>query len=371
MADRKPTGRPTAAAAGSGRPLTIKDVAAAAGVGLGTVSRALSGNGQVSEATRQRVLLAAEQLGYRPSALGRGLKRQRTDNLGLIVADIGNPFYGQLADGVLSAAKALSRHVIVCATSEDPATEAEYVDLLIQQRVDGIIAVPTGTATDCWADAQRLGINLVFLDRTVDGLDVPCVLVDNAGGAKVATEYLLALGHRRIAYLGGPLATTTGRQREAGFRAAHETAGIEVDEEMVVRSRYTWDTAHASALALLEAAPDATALFVANNVLGEAALAALRTRGLRAPDDLSVIMFDDVPWAELTTPAITVVSQPTRQMGQQAARMAVLPPPEEGRVVVMDASLVVRASCKPQRIPRRGIDNPVPQKGTRNSNKER
>ena len=191
-------------AAVTGRAKTMKDVAEAAGVGLGTVSRVLTGKGQVSAAARQRVLDAARELDYRPSALGRGLKLQRTNNIGLIVADISNNFYGEFAEGVLSAAKALGKHVIVCASGEDPTTEREYAEVLLQQRVDGIIAFPTGGNIDVWEGARRLGVNVVFVDRVVDSLDIPTLIVDNTSGSRAATEYLLALGHRRIGYLGGP-----------------------------------------------------------------------------------------------------------------------------------------------------------------------
>src|SRR5579875_75804 len=331
---------------GQRRPMTMKDVALAAGVGVGTVSRALSGNGHVSEATRQRVLVAAEALTYRPSAVGRGLKLRRTDTLGLVIADITNQFYGEMAAGVLGAAKAAGKHVIVCATNEDADNEREYLDLLVRQRVEAIIAVPVCTNAEAWQDAVALGIRLVFVDRTVDGLATPTVVADNVGGSYEATAHLLRLGHRRIAFLGGPTSKSTGRLREEGFRRAHREAGVEIDESIVRRSRYTWDEAHASALNLLDDRFDATALFAANNILGEAAFMAVRDRGFRVPDDLSLVMFDDIPWSRLTNPALTVVSQPTRDIGQRAVALAADHHLPEGPVV-MPTHLVVRDSCRP------------------------
>jgi LacI family transcriptional regulator len=334
------------------RPATMKDVAEAAGVGLGTVSRVLTGNGQVSAAARERVMRAAQQLDYRPSALGRGLKLQRTNNIGLIVADISNNFYGEFAEGVLSAAKDLGKHVIVCASGEDPLTEREYADVLLQQRVDGIIAFPTGHNIDVWQGAQRLGVHVVFVDRIVDALKVPTLIVDNRGGSLAAADYLLALGHRRIGYLGGPQDLTSGREREEGFREAHRKAGVPVREELVVRARFTRDTAYASALRLIQADPAPTALFASNNVLGEAALAAIRDSGLRVPDDISVLMFDDVPWAGLITPPMTVVAQPARQMGDEAARLVLASDPPGGNGVrVLPYELIIRHSCRPWHAP--------------------
>lgn len=328
------------------RRMTMKDVAKAAGVGLGTVSRVFSGSEQVAADTRQRVLETARQMDYRPSALGRGLKLQRTNTIGLIAGDVSSSFCGELAQGVLSAAKGLGRHVIVCSTGGDPAAEREFAEMLLQQHVDGIIAIPTGENPDAWDAALRLGVHVVFVDRTVDDVAVPTLIADNVAGSRSAVEYLLALGHRRIGYLGGPLTQTSGRQREDGYWLAHEAAGVPVAEELIARSPFTRDTAHASALRVLQAGP--TAVFAANNVLAEGALGAILDSGLRVPDDISLAMFDDVPWARVTRPAITAVSQPARQMGEQAVGLAAAPGPvSEAQVRVLPTSFIIRQSCRP------------------------
>jgi LacI family transcriptional regulator len=328
------------------RRMTMKDVARAAGVGLGTVSRVFSGSEQVAADTRQRVLETARQMDYRPSALGRGLKLQRTNTIGLIAGDVSSSFCGELAQGVLSAAKGLGKHVIVCSTGGDSAAEREYAEVLLQQHVDGIVAIPTGENRDAWDAALRLGVRVVFVDAAVDEVAVPTLIADNVAGSRSAVEYLLALGHRRIGYLGGPLTQTSGRQREDGYWLAHEAAGVPVAEELIARSPFARDTAHASALRVLQARP--TAVFAANNVLAEGALGAILDSGLRVPDDISLAMFDDVPWARVTRPAITVVSQPARQMGEQAVGLAVAPGPvSEAQVRVLPTSFIVRQSCRP------------------------
>jgi len=330
----------------------MKDVAEAAGVGLGTVSRVFANQGSVSASTRARVEAAAEQLDYRPSALGRGLKSQRTNNIGLVVADISNNFYGEFAEGVLAQAKTMGMHVIVCASGENEASEREYIEVLIEQRVEGIVAFPTGTNADSWRLAQKLGIPVVFADRTVAGLNFPTVLVDNAAGSRRLTEYLLALGHRRIGYLGGPLGLTTASEREKGFYQAHTEHGLQVIPQMVVRGRFTRDTAYASALRLLDASPRPTALVAANNVLGEAALAAIHDHGLQVPEDISMVMFDDVPWARLIRPAMTVIAQPAWQMGQAAARTVVTPAADQPRSQVVPTEMIIRGSARPWHEPR-------------------
>jgi LacI family transcriptional regulator len=326
--------------------MTMKDVAKAAGVGLGTVSRVFSGSEQVAAGTRQRVLETARQMDYRPSARGRGLKLQRTNTIGLIAGDVSSAFCGELAQGVLSAANGLGKHVIVCSTGGDPAAEREFAEVLLQQHVDGIVAIPTGENPEAWDGALRLGVRVVFVDRMVDAVPVPTLIADNVAGSRSAVEYLLALGHRRIGYLGGPLTQTSGRQREDGYWLAHEAAGVPVAEELIARSPFSRDTAHASALRLLQAAP--TAMFAANNVLAEGALGAILDSGLRVPDDISLAMFDDVPWARVTRPAITAVSQPARQMGEQAVGLAAAPGPASvAQVRVLPTSFIVRQSCRP------------------------
>lgn len=324
---------------------TMKDVAARAGVGLGTVSRVLSGRGSVSPETRLLVERTAAEMNFRPSALGRGLRRQRTDTLGLMVADITNSFFGEFAEGVLEAAREQDRHVIVCATGESAASELEYIDLLLEERVDSIIAFPVGANVEAWRSAQTLGVGLVFADRTIPGLDASFVTVDNRAGMRALAGYLLDLGHRRIGYLGGPLTRTSGLHREEGFLTAHAERGLPPVDELIIRTQYTRDTADESARVLLDRADRPSAIIASNNVLGEAVLRAVRERGVNAPDDLSFAMFDDVPWAAIVTPAVTVIAQPAKAMGRAAALLAM--GTAEGAAItrVFEAPLIVRQSA--------------------------
>ncbi len=325
------------------RPPTMKEIAVAAGVGLGTVSRALSDGHHVSAATRARVQDAARELRYRSSALGRGLKRQQTDTIGLIVADLSNPFYGEFAQGVLTGAQARNRHVIVGSSGEDPASELDYIDLLLEQRVGGIIAFPTGQNIESWEAARALGVRIVFADRTIDGFDAPSVVVDNAGGARELTQHLIDLGHQRIGYLGGPLDVSSGRLREEGYRAALAGAGIPAVELLIVRQGFIRETAHAHALRLLDERP--SAIVASNNVLGEAVLAALRDRGLRYPADVSIAIFDDVPWSRLTQPAMTVQAQPSAELSRTAVELLLSNEAADAEIM-LPTQLIVRESTR-------------------------
>jgi LacI family transcriptional regulator len=328
---------------------TLKDVAALAGVGTATVSRVLTGNGYTSVQARERIVAAAEELGYRPSALARGLKLQRTEALGLLVADITNPFYSYVASGALQAAGEAGHHLILCATNEDPKMESEYIDVLLETRVDGIVAVPTGANLAQWERVLEFGVRVVLIDRELQALGgVPAITVDNRGGAFAATEHLLALGHRRIAILTGPGDTTTGGQRLAGYLDAHAAAGVAAHEALIRDGSFMREQAASAARELLAAAP--SALFAANNVLGEVALTAIHEAGLRIPDDISLVVFDDVAWARQL--AITVVAQPMERLGRAGvARLleALGRGHANGEPARLPVELIVRDSTRPPR----------------------
>ncbi|MFI9835942.1 LacI family DNA-binding transcriptional regulator [Nonomuraea sp. NPDC051941] len=347
---------------------TIKDVAEAAGVGVATVSRVLSG-GSASAATRERVLAVAAQLDYRPSALGRNLRQRRTGGIGLLVPDLTDTFYGQLSEGVLACARSAGEPVVIGSTGGDPEQEADLVGMLLEQSVDRLIAVPSGDA-DTWSPALRAGMTVVFADRlplqsspedvraaavadlmALDGLsaaaparplDIPAVVADDRAGIRTAVRYLRGLGHKRIAFLGGP-------GQESRVNAFREAVGAPVDEELVVFGTGSRDSAYAAASGLFQSRPDLSAVVAGGNVLGEAAVLAARELDLRVPRDVSLVMYDDVPWAELCSPPLTVIAQPGRDMGYRAAELVLRAGGRKPRSVVLPTELIIRGSCGPHR----------------------
>ncbi|MFC4009829.1 LacI family DNA-binding transcriptional regulator [Nonomuraea purpurea] len=350
------------------RRATIKDVAEAAGVGVATVSRVLSG-GSASPSTRERVLAVAAQLDYRPSALGRNLRQRRTGGMGLLVPDLTDTFYGQLAEGVLACARSAGEPVLLGSTGDDPEQEADLVGMLLEQSVDRLIAVPSGDA-ETWTPVIRAGMRVVFADRVpaapfqedpgvtavndlmrLDGLspapqtrplDAPAVVADDRAGIRTAVRYLRGLGHKRIAFLGGPGQDS----RVAAFRAA---VGAPVDEDLVVFGTGSRDSAYAAASGLFQSRPDLSAVVAGGNVLGEAAVLAARELDLRVPRDVSLVMYDDVPWAELCSPPLTVIAQPGRDIGYRAAELVLRAETRKPRGVVLPTELIVRGSCGPRR----------------------
>jgi LacI family transcriptional regulator len=334
--------------------VTIKDVASRARVSQATASRALSGRGYVSADAREAVSEAARQLGYRPHAAARSLKLQRTNTIGLIITDIVNPFYSYLANGALRASHELEYHLILCATNENPAMEAEYLDLLFEQRVDGIIAVPTGANLDRWRSLTSRGTALVLVDRELPDLpEASVVLIDNVKGAYNAVNYLLQLGHRRIGVITGPTSTTTGQMRLQGYLDALEEASVPVDDELIKIGSFRRESGYQATHRLFSSDDPPTAIVACNNVLGEAAIFALRERDLRIAQDVSLIMFDDVPWASLVSPRVSVVAQPTDSLGFMSMELidrllkrknGVETSPKK---MMLQPELIVRESCMP------------------------
>jgi LacI family transcriptional regulator len=335
--------------------VTIVDVAEKAGVSIATASRALSGRGYASEEVRERTRQAARQLNYRMNASARNLKIQHTNTIGLLVTEVMNPFYSYLADGVLTCAKQLGYHVMVCATGEDPEQEREYLKVLMEQRVDGIIAVPTGHNHKLWSEVLDLNTRLIMVDREIPGIsNVDTVLVDNIQGTFSAIEYLISIGHRHIGIIRGSSSTTTGRDRVQGYLDAHKAAGIPVNPDYLQGVSYSRESGQQAVEMLLALPQPPTAIFASSGILGEVTLSVIRAKGLRIPDDISFVMFDDVPWAALNTPSITVVSQPTHSLGYMSLKLLHQRLEEtEGDTfqapmkVVMKPELILRESCSP------------------------
>ena len=236
---------------------TIRDVAREAGVSVAVVSRVLNdGTGPVAPQTRARVVEVIERLGFQPRAAARELQQQSTTTIGLVLADLANPFFARLADRVVWEARARGIHAVLLTNQEDPHLEGESLDTLLGRSVGSVIATPTGGNVDKWRRLITLGVNIVFVDREIDELPgVDVVAINNELSAETATQHMLGLGHERIAFISGPLSTSTGRDRVAGFRKAMAAAGTEVDERLIHAIPFRGDSGGDAVSALL-ALPD-------------------------------------------------------------------------------------------------------------------
>lgn len=289
---------------------TIRDVASAAGVSAAVVSRVLNeGTGPVAPQTRSKVLEAIDDLGFRPRAAARSLSAG-TATLGLIVTDLENPFFARLTDRIVRESRGIGHPVVLMTTQEDQHLERQILDRLRDRSVGGIIATPTGQNLEQWARLLDLDIPITFVDRAVPDLPIDLVRIENVESARVSTEHLLELGHTRIGLISGPATTSTGKEREVGYRAALEAAGATFRPELVHGVPFRGDRGADAVGALLSLRHPPTALIIANTAQVSSALRRILQARLRLPDDLSVVAFDDNPWAELVSPPLTIVRPP-------------------------------------------------------------
>ena len=322
----------------------IKDVAAAAGVSVATVSRAL-GSGPVSAALRQRVEEAAKQLGYRPNLSARRLRSQHTQTVGLIVSDIRNPFFTAVSRAVEDAAYQAGMRVILCNTDENPDKEAMYLRLMEEERVSGVIFSPTrDTARRLRPDAYDFPV--VMIDRAGPAGQADAVVLDNRLAARQLVEHLVAQGYRHIGGLFGNT-SSTGAERHAGFEAALAAHGL------AGAGRFIAPTAEAAEAVVTqwlaeEQRPDA--LIASNGLLLLGALRALQRAGLSSPHDLALAGFDNEVWTGLVGNGLTVIEQPVYEIGRTAMEMLLSRLDDPGlsiRSVVLAGRLLVRGSTSP------------------------
>lgn len=332
--------------------MTLHELSKQLNLSVSTISRALSRPELVSPETREKVLTSAAAHGYTPNAIARSLKNGRTRALGIIVSDIQNPFYSSVVREVESVAASRGYNCVICNADEDPHREERALELLMSLQVAGVIHASTGANTALLQNLRQSGLLLVDIDR-VSGLeDVDTVLLDNAFGARLAAEHLLDLGHSRIAVVTGPQTLTTGRDRLHGFSTVLAERGIALPPELVEVANFREAGGYSAVVRLLALPERPTALFVANNEMMAGALSALHERALRVPQDVSLISFDDVRWARYVEPPLTVVAQPTGQIGTLAAELLFERLAGRGEAVhyVLKPELIQRASCAPPQL---------------------
>lgn len=328
---------------------TIVEVASRAGVSAITVSRVVNNSGPVSSKVRARVEQAVADVGYVPNAVARSLRSKRTDTIALVVTDMTNPFFTTIAHGVEAAVGDSGMMLIICSTDERGAEEERYVRMLLQRRVDGILLVPAGDGAAAIRQCREQGTPLVVVDRRLRGRGADVVRADSKAGAFELGRLLVSLGHRTMAVLSGPRAVSTADDRVAGFRRALAQAE-NVRPPRVYRGAFTIEGGREMAKLATSATPRPTALFAANNFIAIGVLHALEEMGLRVPEDVAVVGFDDLPPAMVTFPFLTVAAQPAYEMGQRS--VAVLldrlsggrGPGQPRQEVVLPTQLVVRRS---------------------------
>lgn len=328
------------------RRATIKDVAEAAGVSRSTVSRALTGNGYVSAEIRSKIQKAAEQLSYVPDVMARSLRQQSSSSIGVVVSDLRNPYYAELAAGAGTAARRAGYTVVLIEDAADPANQVEAVKHLVELRVGGVML--TAVSTEAVDYLLRNDVPVVEVDRQFAPGRCDAVVVDNRAASRDLIDHLLGLGHTRIALLIDQIEWTTGKERIQGYRDALTEAGLAEGHDQVVRVGWSTDDIRAQVAELLRGDDPPTGLFAINNVVAEGAYRAVGDVGLRLGEDISLVSFDDAPWMSMVTPGLTAAAQDVAAVGTIAVdrllqRMAT--PQAPVQTVVLAAPVRPRGSA--------------------------
>lgn len=331
--------------------VTLKDVARRAGVSYATVSRVLAGKPNIREATRRKVLAAVEDLGYTPNRTARSLQARKSQIIGVIVSDIRYDFFPPVVRGIEHVVSQQGYGIFLSNSDEDHAREERFARLLLEENVSGAIIAPTSLESASIRSLEEAGIPVVTFDRHVDAPETDSVTIDNFESARRLTGHLLGQGYRRIGAAFGRPSATTATERLRGFRAAHHDLGLDPEPALVRVGGPSREDGMLHTRELLQRPDPPEAIFASNHLLATGAYEVIRALGLRIPRDIALVCFDDPPWASFVEPPITVVSQPTFDIGRTAATLLLerlAAPRTPKKHVVLPGELLIRGSSAPR-----------------------
>ena len=332
---------------------TLKDVAALAGVHPGTASRAINAATRdlVNEETARRVLAAADELGYRPNPIARGLKTSRSYTVGVLIPDLTNPLFPRIVRGIQDKLEESGYTPLIANTDNDPARERADIEAMRARQVDGLITATAHRHDDLEIDGAGGELPVVLVNRRHEQGTRPSVVADDRLGVRLAIEHLVALGHRRIAHLAGPQDLSTGYLRLQGFREALADAGIEYDDELVLAAdAFVEEEGERLCNELLDRGLEVTAIFAGNDLMALGCYDAFVARGIVCPDQISVVGFNDMPFAAWFDPPLTTVHLPQYEIGERAAELLLerlRDPAAEPTQMLLEPTLAVRGSTAP------------------------
>ena len=333
--------------------VTIRDVARKAGTSPATVSRVLTGSANVRPEKREAVLRAIEELNYTPNLLARGLKTQRTQTLGVIINDIRDIFYSTVAKGIQDFARCNDYQILIADTAAEPERERKMLQVMRDKGVEGIVFAPLGWNQDVVQELWAEGMALIAVDRTLAGVELPTVLVDNRGGAERAVLHLVEQGYETIALINSYKPITTYQEREEGYRQALKKAGRVDDENLLLRGGPSLEDGRKMMEALLQRRSLPDAIFAASGSLALGALSALREANIHVPQDIGFAVFDDFDYFSILSPTLTAVRQPAYHLGEAAASLLLDAIRERKPVslstTILPVELMVRESSQKRR----------------------
>lgn len=302
---------------------TIKDVSEYAGVSQATVSRVINGTSRVSHDKKLKVEKAIQVLGYRPNAIAQALASSRTGSIGIIVPELGGPFYSGILHSIENRLRRLGYHVVVTAGSNTEQGQRESVEFLLGRRVDAMILHTQHLTDDYLTDLEAKGVALVLVNRFVPELAQNCIEIDNELGGQLATEHLLRMGHRNIACITGPLDKSDARGRLQGYRKALEAADILFDEALISEAGFTEESGVSAMRKLLNRDCSFTAVFACNDHMAFGAFEVLKQEGISVPEQVSLMGFDDILFARYISPPLSTVNFPIEQMSAEAVQLVI------------------------------------------------
>ena len=329
---------------------TILDVAREAKVSAATVSRVFNGSPLVTEKTSKAVLDVADKMNFNPSRVARRLRvsSQASGIIGVIITDIKNPFFSEVVRGVEDFAFDRKHGIITCNSDEDAEKEKFYINTLISEQVSGLVIAPTRHNLDLLQSLTEKGYSIVLVDRTGGRTCFDSVMVNNIDAARTAVRHLIELGHTRIGFIGGIPGISTTEERYEGYLKAHQEANIPVDKSLVTYGNSRQDGGINQAQQMLRLSKPPKAIFVTNNLMTLGCLQELHERGVKIPDEMAVVGFDDMPWSVALNPPLTAVKQPGYAIGKRAAELLfkrIQNPSRAPNHLVLNADIVIRMSC--------------------------
>jgi LacI family transcriptional regulator len=326
--------------------VTIQQVAEKAGVSTATVSRVLNDSDLVADELKSRVRQTIEELGYYPNRAARHLRAGHVRKVGVLFADISNSFFTSILAGIEAALQQADNILVLGNSNEDPHIEQLHLNAFLEEGVGGIILTATSASKNQYKHVLEAGIPLLTIDRVVEGLKADSVAINNMDAAYHATSHLIRLGHQDVAFIGGPETMSTARLRKAGFLEAMKDAGNLTPR--IELSNFRQEGGYQAMQSLLDSPNRPSALLVANNVMTLGALQCIHEHQLAIPKDVALVGFDDTPWVTSLQPPLTVIAQPTFEMGKIAARLLLdrIEGPENPiQRITLETQLIIRQSC--------------------------
>ncbi len=330
--------------------VTIKDIAQIAGVSPSTVSRALNDSPLIREETKARIREIAAALGYERNELARGLVKGASGALGLLVPDITNPFFAEITKGVEEVARERGFGVVLCTTENEPAREEEYLKLLRRKRVDALVIATVTLDDPHLLELQRFRIPFVLVSRLAEKVEAPFVVVDDKKGGRLAVEHLVNLGHKKIGFIGGPANVHSSLERMKAYREVLAERGLPFRRSWAIFAAFTQEVGRTVGRVMLSAKDRPTAIFAANDLIALGVMEAAEELGLKIPEDLSLVGYNNIAYAALPRIQLTTVAQPMREMGRIAAEFVidVLEGKREPRLSLrLEPTLIVRRTTAP------------------------